>query len=277
LNSQFYFTSGQTTSTSAALQLNLLTGSTVTSSTGGADVGSPSAVNDLNAVPGTGAIDYYGNTLYGSSLNPGTLLTHGVVTLTIPLGGASPAASGYTLGSINVFEGWTDHASFDDQHYVVTVSMDQTNYNFLREVNYMPFAAAEDAGGGQSASTLVTLTNLNVSGVKSIRFTLYAGYDVYSELQQGELLQEIEVFGAQNNAALPKISAVAKTASGLVFSGSNGPANGTYYVLTATNIALPLASWTRASTNFFDANGNFTITNAINAGVPDQFYQLLVP
>ena len=277
LNSQFYFTSGQTTTTSAALQANLLTGSTVTSSTGGADVGSSTAVNDLSAVPGTGAIDYYGNTLYGSSLNPGTLSTHGVVTLTIPLGGASPAGGGYALSSIDVFEGWTDHASFDDQHYVVTVSSDQTNYVFLKEVNYMPFAAAEDLGGGQSASTLVALTNLNALGVKSIRFTLYAGYDQYTALQQGELLQEIEVFGTQTTTFSPRISSVANSAGGLVFSGSNGPANGMFYVLTSTNISLPLASWTRASTNDFDVNGNFKITNAISAGVPHQFYLLRLP
>jgi hypothetical protein len=279
LNSQFYFTSGQTIATSAALQANLLTGSTVTSSTGGADVGSPSTINDLSAVPGTAAIAYYGNNLYGNSLSPSTLLTHGVVTLTLPLGGASPAVGGYTPSSVNVFEGWTDHASFNDQHYIVTVSMDLSNYFFLREVDYMPFASAGDLGTVQSASSLVTLTNLDATGVKAIRFTLYAGYDIYGELQEGELLQEIEVFGSPTMTGSPKpvISSVFASANRLVFSGSNGPANGTYYVLTSTNLALPVAAWTPVSTNSFDASGHFTVTNAVNPVLPQQFYRLFAP
>ena len=198
-NSQFYFTSGQSLNTSAALQSNLLTGSTVVSSTGGADVGTASAVNDLKAQAGTGAIAYYGNTLFGNSLNSGNATTHGVVTLTIPLGGASPNAYGYTLGRLSVFSGWTDHASFCDQHYSLSVSRDGTNFLYLNSVNYMPFQAANDLAGNQSSSTLVTLTNLNVkglaAGIKYIRFILSAGMDVNAQQQEGQLLQEIELFG----------------------------------------------------------------------------------
>jgi predicted alpha/beta hydrolase len=50
-----------------------------------------------------------------------------------------------------------------------------------------------------------------------------------------------------------------------------------YYVLTSTNLAAPLAGWIRASTNSFDANGKFMVTNAVSTGVPRQFYRLLVP
>lgn len=276
-NSQFYFTSGQSTTTGAALVTNLLTGSTVTSSTGGADVGSPTTVNDVNAVSGTGAIAYYGNTLYGSSLNPGTILTHGVVMLTIPLGGASPAPGGYTLSNIKIFEGWLDHASFDDQYYTVSTSMDGTNFTYLKAVNFMPFAAVNDLGGGQSASTLVTLTGLNVSGVKAIRFTFSAGTDANGALQQGQLLQEIEVFGTATTVSPPVFTSITTSPGNVIFSGTNGVANATYYVRTSTNVAAPLATWTYASTNAFDANGNFRVTNSISSGVSKMFYRLLVP
>jgi len=171
----------------------------VTSSTGGADVGSVSAVNDVNAQTGSGAIAYYGNTLYGSSLTNG-----GKVMLTIPLGGATSGSNGYTLSSLSVYDGWTDHASFNDQNYSVTVSRDGTNYIFLDAVSYMPFSAAGDLSNNQSSSTLVTLTNLNASGlatgIKYIRFTLTAGTDANSQLQEGQLIQEIEVFGATSPA-----------------------------------------------------------------------------
>ena len=46
----------------------------------------------------------------------------------------------------------------------------------------------------------------------------------------------------------------------LAMSGSGGVTNGTYYVLTTTNLALPATNWTRLQTNQFDGNGNFSLT-----------------
>jgi len=60
----------------------------------------------------------------------------------------------------------------------------------------------------------------------------------------------------------------------LVLSGSGGTQGGTYYVLTSTNLASPLASWKVASTNAYDSSGNFIVTNAITAGVPQLFYRI---
>lgn len=275
-NSQFYFTSGQSTVTGAALVTNLATGSTITSTTGGADVGSPSAINDVNAQPGTGAIAYYGNTLFGDGLNPGNNLTHGEVTLTIPLGGAMPVAGGYTLTNLSIFEGWSDHASFNDQHYVITTSTDGTNYTYLHTVNYMPFAAADDVSpaGQQDASTLVTLSNLGVTNAQYVRFTLTAGLDANGQLQEGQLLQEIEVNGTPNISATthPVITTVKVIGGNLVFGGTNGAAGATYYLLGATNVATPLNDWTVIATNVFDGSGGFVSTNAITSSKPSQFY-----
>jgi hypothetical protein len=47
----------------------------------------------------------------------------------------------------------------------------------------------------------------------------------------------------------------------LLFGGSNGTANGTYYVLTSTNVTMPLANWLPLTTNQFDAAGNFVFSN----------------
>lgn len=278
-NSVFYFTSGRSLNASAALKSNLLTGSTGTCSTGGADVGSVAAVNDLAASTSTGDIDYYGNTVFGSSLNPATASTHGVVTLTFPLGGGRPSAYGYTLTNISVFDGWTDYASFVDQHYTISTSTDGTNYSYLYAVNYMPFLAAKDIApaGDQDASTLVTLSNMTASSVKFIRFTLSAGTDRSGALQAGQLIQEIEVFGISTTPAIPQITAATATNGNLVFSGSNGVSNGSYHLLTSTNAATPLANWTVLSTNSFDANGNFSVTNPVSTTVPQQFYLLRLP
>jgi hypothetical protein len=46
--------------------------------------------------------------------------------------------------------------------------------------------------------------------------------------------------------------------------GSGGITNGTYYLLTSTNIVAPLANWTPLQTNQFDGSGNFNFTLPIN-------------
>jgi hypothetical protein len=44
-------------------------------------------------------------------------------------------------------------------------------------------------------------------------------------------------------------------------SGTNGVANGVYYVLSSTNLAAPLATrWTPIATNAFNASGDFDIS-----------------
>jgi hypothetical protein len=57
----------------------------------------------------------------------------------------------------------------------------------------------------------------------------------------------------------------------LVLSGSNGAPLGNYYVLSSTNLTLPVASWTRVATNQFDASGKFIFTNSISAGQQNYF------
>jgi autotransporter-associated beta strand protein len=64
---------------------------------------------------------------------------------------------------------------------------------------------------------------------------------------------------------------------GLVFSGGGGTPLADYYVLASTNVALPLADWTRIATNQFDSSGNFIITNSIDTNAPQNYYLLQIP
>jgi len=72
----------------------------------------------------------------------------------------------------------------------------------------------------------------------------------------------------------PVIGSTKVSGGNLILSGTGGTTNGTFYVLTSTNVATPLANWTPLSTNMFDGSGNFNVTNAINPGNPRQFYLL---
>jgi polygalacturonase len=80
------------------------------------------------------------------------------------------------------------------------------------------------------------------------------------------------------NPPPPVINSVTlNSGTNLVVSGSGGTTNFSYYVLTSTNVALPLTQWTRIATNQFLSNGNFTFTNLISAGTPQKFYTLQYP
>lgn len=59
-----------------------------------------------------------------------------------------------------------------------------------------------------------------------------------------------------------------------IASGTNGPPNGNYSILTTTNPTTPIPNWTRVSTNPFDAHGNFIFTNPWATNTPIYLYML---
>ncbi len=68
------------------------------------------------------------------------------------------------------------------------------------------------------------------------------------------------------------ISSTVLSGTNLIFSGSGGTANSPYNVLTTTN--LQNSVWIPIATNAFDSNGNFSVTNPIVHGVPQEFYMI---
>jgi cytochrome c peroxidase len=72
----------------------------------------------------------------------------------------------------------------------------------------------------------------------------------------------------------PQISRMAASGKNFVFSGTNGAPGWTCYVLSSTNVWLPLGSWTVIATNTFDSEGLFSCTNATDPAVPQAFYAL---
>jgi fibronectin-binding autotransporter adhesin len=76
----------------------------------------------------------------------------------------------------------------------------------------------------------------------------------------------------------PPVLANAHTSGGnFIFNGNGGTPGWDYYMLTSTNLTLPVGNWTRLTTNVFDGSGNFSFTNAINANASQTFYRLQVP
>jgi hypothetical protein len=74
----------------------------------------------------------------------------------------------------------------------------------------------------------------------------------------------------------PVITSTVVIGGNLIISGTNssGTAGGTYYVRATNNVAIPMASWPRISTNTYGVGGAFSVTNQILPGVPRNFYRI---
>jgi len=59
----------------------------------------------------------------------------------------------------------------------------------------------------------------------------------------------------------------------VTISGTNGQTGATYYLLSSTNLALPLRQWTTVATDVLSASA-FMITNTVNLHAPQQFFIL---
>jgi rhamnogalacturonan endolyase len=75
----------------------------------------------------------------------------------------------------------------------------------------------------------------------------------------------------------PQINSVQLLDGNFVLSGGGGTPGQPYYILTSTNLALPLAQWKPILTNYFDGAGNFGSTNSIDPGTPQEFFLLQLP
>jgi hypothetical protein len=83
----------------------------------------------------------------------------------------------------------------------------------------------------------------------------------------------IEVVGA----AKPQFVGITVSGSNAIISGTNGPANAPYAVLTATNVATPSPDWQSLVTNQFGAEGQFSFTNGINLNEPERYFRIRTP
>ncbi|HTB84565.1 MAG TPA: hypothetical protein VK742_12995, partial [Candidatus Sulfotelmatobacter sp.] len=60
----------------------------------------------------------------------------------------------------------------------------------------------------------------------------------------------------------------------LILMGTNGSMNGTFYVVTTTNLTTPMTNWTYLFTNQFDGSGNFNVTNPYTPLWPASFFRI---
>jgi autotransporter-associated beta strand protein len=127
-----------------------------------------------------------------------------------------------------------------------------------------PLIAAATAGNvGQVSGPLpaVVVTGNGTPGAAGLQINGAGGLDLV-------------VSGA--TPSQPTISKVTVTGGNLILQGTNGAASGTYAILTSTNVALPLSSWTTNTTGTFTAGGAFS--NAVPVTTePKRFFLIKQP
>jgi autotransporter-associated beta strand protein len=75
----------------------------------------------------------------------------------------------------------------------------------------------------------------------------------------------------------PRFGTISRSDGNVVMSGSGGSSGGTFNILTSTDIAAPLSSWTQVATGTFDGSGNFSVTLAIDPNTPQRFFLIQLP
>jgi hypothetical protein len=128
-----------------------------------------------------------------------------------------------------------------------------------------------------NGATLFDGVNLAATGWTNLQF-LAAATATNTVLELG-FRDDPGYLGLDDLSVVPaslSISGTHWSGANLVLNGSNGVSGETNYVLTSTNLALPLSQWTPVATNLLGATGNFTVTvtNAATPGNRQQFYIL---
>jgi hypothetical protein len=207
-------------------------------------------VNTNATLGGTGSIDAAVDINPGGTLAPGAAGSVGTLTINNSL----------TLGgnlSMDI------NKSQPQSNDLVTVSglLNNTNNGIITVNNLGPALRAGDK---------FTLFSQPVAGGALLAVT--GGGVVWSN----NLVNDGSIIVISATVPHPVITHAGVAAGeGLVFSGTNGYAGSTYYVLSSTN--LTQTNWTVEATGTFDGSGNFASTNAITSGNPQKFYRLQVP
>lgn len=77
--------------------------------------------------------------------------------------------------------------------------------------------------------------------------------------------------------AIAPVISVSQSGNSVVLAGAGGAPNGTFHVLSSTDVSAPLSAWTAVETSQFDGAGNFSVSLPIEPGAPHRFYLLQIP
>jgi autotransporter-associated beta strand protein len=232
------------------------------------------------------------NTYSGTTaINGGTLMVNGVIgtnAVTVATG-ATLAGTGTLRGPVTINAGGTLSPGSGSSVGALTISnnlsLAGTN---LMKINKTGATLAGDKLLGVTTNTYGGVLQLAVTGnalaagdsIQLYSAAHYAGSfaSILPATPGANLAWDASTLAADGTlrvkSALPVINQVTLKGGNIIFSGTNGLGNGTYYLLSSTNLALPLTNWLPLLTNSFGSTGTFSNTIPVNPAVPRGFYIL---
>ncbi len=234
------------------------------------------------------------NNVTGSALAPGS---YTIISAATNGGGglvAGTVPAPFTVGGNGIAAGATASLQTNGGtlNLVVSLIATTTRLNALSAVPYgtpvtftatvSPAPATGDNVTFKDSATVLGTGPTSGGGVANFttaRTQLAAGSHAITAAFAGDASYAGSTSGVSNQVvtALPQFGAINLGGNGLAMTGSGGAANGTYYILTSTDVTVPMNLWTPLLTNQFDSNGNFNFTNLMNTNLPQSFYILQVP
>jgi len=189
-----------------------------------------------------------------------------------------PQGNGANIkGATNVFGGTTNFVVVRIDH--LAGAANDNAYLFVNPpLNAEPSIAAAGA------------TSLNAFDFSIDRLRVFAGGQSSASQPYAEIVLDEYRIGESYADVAPCITNSNPVASGslvitnvilipghLVLFGTGGSNNATYHLLASPMLAVPSANWPAVATNNFDANGNFILTNPIQAGASERYFRLKIP
>jgi hypothetical protein len=185
------------------------------------------------------------------------------------------STNGFTLTNIQVFAGWGDGGR-DALHYVASYATAANPTNFIvigtNYFNPTPAPTTQSTERGTMVSATSGPLASNVIAV-SVTFSnapnVENGWTGYGEIQ---------LFGFATPSAGP-ITFQRPTISGgnIILVGAGGTPGSGYTVLTSTNVAAPVATWTTNTTSTFSVSGGFSNSIPLTPGESQRYYLIRTP
>jgi hypothetical protein len=155
------------------------------------------------------------------------------------------------------------------------INMSQINLrwqdNSTNEINFLIERSTDNVSFSLIAAVTAAVTNYSDVG-------LLAGITYYYRVRtsnSGGSSSYTSVASATTYR--PRFTSITQTGGIVVLRGTNGPPGSNYFVLSSSNVTLPLWQWSRVQTNQFSSNSTFAVTNSFTPSAPQRFYLLQLP
>ena len=277
---------------SSITSINKVGPATLALSGGNTYSGSTTISSGTLALIGSGAI---GSSSTVNIVSGAMLDVTGLGTPTFSLGGNQTLQGrGTVLGGLDSTSGLRIAPGNGDSLGTLTA----TNAITLGGTTWMKLNRASTPNSDKLVSTLSTITyggalvvtNLGVALHVGDTFDLFDGAGLNGGIFSATNLpnyytwdtSQLGVNGTVSITALlplPSITTVDfSTLSGgsITLNAINGAPNGPVTVLSSTNLALPVSSWTAVTTTTFDGNGNLNLPVTVDPALPQSYYLLKV-